>query len=158
MQGESLEALTLTPRGAPSSVKTHPKAMGAPHSSQLRIPMLFQGARAGLRGYLHLPHSLLLASPGRGCPNQGQCNCHGCSHQGGLSVVSPTRVVSSAMPWTGTPTKHIPRHCPSLDTKAARFSQTPLYLSGKGWTTPCPRHLTLVELPGDLGHVLARRR
>ena len=29
------------------------------------------------------------------------------------------------------------------------------YLSRKRWPAPCPCHLTLIELPGDLGHVLA---
>lgn len=31
------------------------------------------------------------------------------------------------------------------------------YLPWEGWTAACPRHLALVQLPGDLGYVLARR-
>lgn len=30
------------------------------------------------------------------------------------------------------------------------------YLPWEGWTAACPRHLALVQLPGDLGYVLAR--
>lgn len=31
------------------------------------------------------------------------------------------------------------------------------YLPWEGWTAACPCHLALVQLPGDLGYVLARR-